>query len=415
MSRLSVCAALAALLAASPARAEPLAAKYLYAGKLAEGAKALEQRLAGKPDDDEARFGLGVVQFFHAFEKLGTGLYRYGLRTSGNFPLMPRPLRDFFPENPRPQKVTYAALRELLQAFLEDLARAEATLAKVRDERVKLPLHVGRIKVDLFGVGKGVSAALLLGRLERPEESKQAEKLLIGFDRGDVSWLRGYSHFILALGELRLALDQKELFDTTAHRFFQDVDTPYQFLTEEDRDVKNLAFDRANFPAIADAVALVYHSFNLPIKEPERLKKVLAHLESTVKHGKEMWTFINAETDDDNEWIPNPRQTGVLGVKVTKEMIDEWLFTLDEVEQVLQGKKLLPFWRGKKGELGVNLRRAFTDPPKRLDVVSWVQGTAAAPYLERGKVTSLADAATITRLDRTFGGFRFFGLAFWFN
>jgi hypothetical protein len=51
----------------------------------------------------------------------------------------------------------------------------------------------------------------------------------------------------------------------------------------------------------------------------------------------------------------------------------------------------------------------------RLDVVNWIQGTAATPYLEKGKVTSLADPATITRLDRTFGGFRFFGFAMWFN
>src|SRR5437763_16655685 len=102
MFRLSFCAALAALVfAALPARAEPLAAKYLYDGKLAEGARALEKHLADKSYDDEARFGLGVIQFFHGFEKLGTGLYRYGLRTSSNFPLMPRPLRDFFPENPK--------------------------------------------------------------------------------------------------------------------------------------------------------------------------------------------------------------------------------------------------------------------------------------------------------------------------
>src|SRR5207302_1762737 len=113
---------------------EPLAAKYLYDGKLAEGARALEKHLADKPNDDEARFGLGVIQFFHGFEKLGTGLYRHGLRTSSNFPFMPRPLRDFFPENPKPEKVTYPAVRKLLQGFLADLARAEATLARVKDE-----------------------------------------------------------------------------------------------------------------------------------------------------------------------------------------------------------------------------------------------------------------------------------------
>src|SRR5262249_24178695 len=153
------------------------------------------------------------IQFFHSFEKLGAGLYRYGLRTGSNFPGMPRPLREVFPENHKPEKATYPALRKLGQAFLDDLARAESTLAKVKDEKVKLPLNVGKIKIDLFGFGKGISATVLLGQADRTDESKMVEKVVIGFDRGDVSWLRGYIHFISALVEMELALDHQEIFD----------------------------------------------------------------------------------------------------------------------------------------------------------------------------------------------------------
>ena len=71
---------------------------------------------------------------------------------------------------------------------------------------------------------------------------------------------------------------------------------------------------------------------------PARTRAALAHLEAGVAQAKEMWKFILAETDDDNEWIPNPKQTGVVGVKVTQEMIDAWRETLDEAEQVLQGR-----------------------------------------------------------------------------
>jgi hypothetical protein len=182
---------------------------------------------------------------------------------------MPPPLREAFPEHPRPKLATYPALRKLMQGFLEDLAQADASLAEVRDEKVKLPLNVGKIKIDLFGVGKGVSAATILGPQEA-EGRKLVEEFLIDFDRGDVSWMRGYLHFLSALVELRLALDQQELFDLAAHRFFQNVDTPYPFLTEEDRDIKNLGLAADNFPALADAVSLIYHGFNLPIKEPAR-------------------------------------------------------------------------------------------------------------------------------------------------
>jgi hypothetical protein len=138
-------------------------------------------------------------------------------------------------------------------------------------------------------------------------------------------------------------------------------------------------------------------------------------MEAAVAQAKEMWTYILAETDDDNEWIPNPKQTGVLGIKVTQEMVDTWLETLDEAEQILKGKKLIPFWRGKDAERGVNLRRVFTEP-RTFDVIEWVQGTAAQPYLEKGPLTKLADPGMRDRLNKAFGGpVNLIGFGFWFN
>jgi len=133
-----------------------------------------------------------------------------------------------------------------------------------------------------------------------------------------------------------------------------------------------------------------------------------------VAQAKEMWKHILAETDDDNEWIPNPRQTGVVGVKVTQEMIDTWLMTLDEVDRILQGKRLLPFWRGNQADRGVNLRRVFTEP-QTFDPFLWFQGTAAAPYLEKGPLTKFSRPELLNRINGTFGGFGFVGFAFWFN
>jgi len=95
-------------------------------------------------------------------------------------------------------------------------------------------------------------------------------------------------------------------------------------------------------------------------------------------------------------------------------MVDAWLETLDEAEQVLQGKKLIPFWRGES-ERGVNLRRAFTES-NSFDLIEWVQGTAATPYMENGPLTGLAEPRTGTRLNDAFGSpFNFIGFGFWFN
>lgn len=403
-----------ALLFTCAARAEPLATPYLYSGKLADGATALEKHLKDKPDDDEARFGLGFVQFFQGFENLGRGLYKNGLRTTvGPFTLMS--LAHLIPENPKPEKIGYADLRKLVQGFVDDMNKADATFAKVKHEKVKLPVYVGRVKLDLSGRGKPISAAGLFAQRNLVPESHAADALLIKFDRGDACWARGYVNMLAAWGELLLALDGKELFDSTAHRFFLDADTPLAFLKEDSSEIKLDASVLTNFPLIADAVSMLFQMLNLPIEEPERLKKVLQHLETTVAQGKQMWKHIQAETDDDHEWIPNARQKAAIGVEVKQEMIDNWLATLNEAELILAGKKLLPFWRGKPGTRGVNLRKAFTNPPKRLNVILWVQGPAAMPYLEKGTITTLADEKTIERLDRVFGGARFFGFAFWFN
>jgi hypothetical protein len=82
---------------------------------------------------------------------------------------------------------------------------------------------------------------------------------------------------------------------------------------------------------------------------------------------------------------------------------------LDEADAVLDGKKLIPFWRSRDGR-GINLRRVFTEPT-RFDLVLWFQGTAATPYLEEGELTS---PDTWRRFQRIFRG-EFFTFAAWFN
>lgn len=414
MPRASLCAVVFLALLGARLDGAPLAEKYLLDGKLAEGEKALAKHLAEKPDDDEARFGLAVVQFFGGFERLGTSLYRHGLKTSSAFGVFPA-LRSHFPENAKPAKLTHEGARKILEAWVADLDRAGATLDGIKDDKVKLSLPLGRVKLDLFGVGKPVSAAVVLGATDA-QAGKLADAFVISFDRGDAAWLRGYCHLLAAWGEFILTMDTRKLFDCFAHRIVAGADTPFAFLREEKPFVKAKGnpFDYDS-TLLIDVAAAFHLCLRAPVKEPARLKVVLKHLEGMVANGKAMWKHILAETDDDHEWIPNPKQKSVTGVPVNQAMIDNWRSTLDEVERVLQGKTLLPFWRGKPGTLGVNLRRAFTDPPKEVDFVLWVQGTGAAPYLEKGTITPLADPKTVARLSEVFGGFGFFGYAFWFN
>jgi hypothetical protein len=127
-----------------------------------------------------------------------------------------------------------------------------------------------------------------------------------------------------------------------------------------------------------------------------------------VQLSREYWRRINAETDDRNEWIPNPRQSGVLArMQVTEDRVAGWHRFLDEFQALLEGKKLIPHWRFDQG---VNLRRIFLEPTT-FDIVFLFQGTAALPYLEDGDLTT---EQTWDQITRVFGG-DFFRYFIWFN
>lgn len=390
----------------------PLVEKYLLEGKLAYGESTLLAQLKRHTSDDQSRFGLGVLQFLRAVERLAQDLYHYGLGNLSTRGLGIPFLRLPVPVNPEPEALSYYKAHKIIQTFLDNLAQTEATLASITDANVKLPLHFGMIRLDLNGNGQideDESLWKLYASLTRETkiQAREAKHFTISFDRGDVHWLRGYCHLLMAMCELYLAHDSKETFECTAHIFFPKVESPYGFLSKgKIEDVQTVDESRMN---IFDLIALV-HSIRWNVVEPQRMTAALYHLEGMVAQSKKTWKWIIAETDDDREWIPNPKQTGVIpNVQVTEAMVNAWTELMSEVEKVLAGELLIPFWRGDGGR-GVNLRKVFTEP-RTLDLVLWVQGSAAAPYLERGNMTKIE---TWRRLQSAFGN-QFPGFAIWFN
>ncbi|WP_339911559.1 hypothetical protein [Symmachiella dynata] len=388
----------------------PVVESYLEKGELAEAAAALEKLIAQQPNDQQARFSLGVVQFLQAIEHLGQSYHRYGLRTSrfvaGQIPLLRLPI----PKNPHPEEMTYEAGGKILETFLAKLTVAEATLAKVDTTDVKLPLHFGRIRLDLNSDGNAdQDEALwkLLATVTRGGDQAAGEKFLIAFDGGDVHWLRGYCHLLSAFCDIALAYDGHELFERAGHLLISKNKTPYVYLTEDKKPQTGWINN-----GVFDIVAFI-HLINFPVVAPDRMESALVHLEAMIEQSRQSWKRILAEKDDDREWLPNPNQSGVLpNVRVRQEMIDAWHEFLDEMELLLQGKRLIPFWRGDQESQarGVNLHRVFTEP-RRFDLVLWISGTAADPYLEDGPLT---DPRVWQRLMRVFRG-EFFGFAIWFN
>ena len=417
MNRKSIIAGLTAVLLATAlvggmARAESpdvleTVQDHLYAGRTAAAAAAMHARLREAADDDQARFALGAAQFVQAVERLAQSSYRYGLRASTkvfDLPFFRLPV----PENPTPAPLTYEGARAILQAFVTDLARSERTLAAVDDPAVKLPLNIGLIRLDMNADGEIADDETLWRIVQRIANIRrisqaEAERFVVDFDAGDVLWLRGYCNLLMALAETLLAHDWHVAFEHTFHALFPRAGLPFAILNDKAAD--NSSASRA--AEWADFVAFV-HLSQWPVAEPERLARALAHLENVVALSRVTWEVILAETDDENEWIPSPAQSGVIpSMPVTQGRVDGWLLFLDEFEALLQGRKVLPHWRLDKG---INLRRVFLEP-STFDAILWVQGTAAIPYLEDGELS------TDETWEKIFDLFRgdFFSYAIWFN
>lgn len=381
--------------------------QYLTTGQFAAGEAAMLARLKQAPDDDQARFGLAVTQLMAGVERLMQSLYRYGLRhnvITGFIPILRLPT----PENPNPQPIRYEDTRQILQTFLEDLATVRTTLEPIKDPNVKLPLHIGLVRLDLNADGKVEQTESFwrifesINRLGIKEQ--QAKGFLIAFDAGDAVWLQGYCNLLGAIGEFALAHDGQEFFNSLAHVVFAKPDTPYPFLTNS----YPAAFGFAGVDFV-DIVAF-FHLLRFPVVEPQRMARALQHLQTTTALSRQSWKLITAETDNDREWLPNPKQISVIPrARVTQDMITGWLSFLDEADTLLQGKKLIPFWRVREVR-GVNLNKVFLEP-RPIDVILWLQGTGAAPYLELGRQT---DSQVWTQLVQVFEG-QFFGFAVWFN
>lgn len=381
--------------------------QYLINAEFEQAETAFATKLEKNPNDDQTRFKLGVVQLMDTTQKLMQSLYRYGLQqnfVTQFFPILRLPV----PINPQPKLVTYEDTRQILQNLVDDLTQIKNTLEPIKDAQIKLPLRLGLTRIDFNADGKLAedesfwkTFSLLTGI---PATEQSAQNLAIAFDAGDVIWLRGYCNLLSAIAQVVLAYDESKLFDATAHLVFTQPKTAHPFLVNGRSPSGGFDLD-----IISDIIAFV-HLINFPIAEPERLTAAIENLQAVTALSRQSWQLILAETDDDREWLPNPRQKSVIpNAAVTQSMIDGWLTFLDEADALLTGKKLVPLWR-KREVRGVNLNKVFTQP-RTFDLVLWEQGTAATPYLELGKVT---DTNTWLRLLEVFRG-QFFQFAAWFN
>ncbi|TWT74454.1 hypothetical protein Pla123a_32770 [Posidoniimonas polymericola] len=382
----------------------------LAAGELESAEEVLAEHLRGEPDDDLARFQLGTVQFLRAVERLSQTGVRYGVRTEAGWLPFLR-VGAAAGGNREAQLVRYEDLRTMVERFQSDIQTAEATLAEIDDEDLHWDLNFDQVGIDADGDGHIAEAEhlnVIFGTLmNRRQPRNQEEPLVVGFDSADVYWMRGYCHAVMALADAVLAYDHHELFENTAHAFFLNPDT--EFAREQSERKPRRRRGMFEFENASDFIAAI-HLMDFKLREPARMRDCQRRLLKMVALSRDSWRLIQAEDDDHLEWIPNANQESVIAnLSVSPDRIIAWHNFLDEAEAILGGDKLVPFWRrGFKD--GVNLHRVLTDP-RDFDLVLWVQGSAALPYLEPGKLSS---KRSWSELQQVFRG-NFIGFALWVN
>ena len=400
----------------------------------------LRERLTHAAETDHAaRFGLGAVQFFSTLETFALAMNRHGLEAPrGLFALgVVDPAGANTSRGPV-EPITHALFREHLERLHAGLEEAATTLATVdRAATLSIPIDLGQARVRLAENGEGETLLALARRFNllaptpRPGQRNvqapapvQMTALPFTFDTADAVWLQGYANVVMAQLDFALAHDFERLFEQTFHVLFPRAGLAVgRQLTPPER-LSRGPFDANQF---LDAVAML-HLMDFAVIDPPRRARTRERLLEVVRLSRENWALIEGETDAEREWLPGPQQGNahpVPGVAVSQAEVDAWRASLDLFEAILEGEVLLPHPRfdgtfdalaGAPGARtvpgrGVNLRRLL-ESSEPFDVVLYVTGHGALPFMEEGRV---AGGAQWRAARSAFGQRGLLGTAIWFN
>ncbi len=375
---------------------------------LSEGnfSEAITHYQAKDPLQDSDRLALALTFTLEAVAGLAQDNYRFGLGNQdfGNrLPFLRLPV----PVHPNPETVKAEDVRVMLLHFQEKIDQANQALADFQGASdFKIALDLQNITLPLAD-----TEVIKLSEIYQNLTGRNdLANLTLHLDAADGFWLKAYTHLLLAMTDFLLALDGRPIFEIIAPWLFPQAITTWTqnpfYLPN-----KNLS-SGAGFTDSAQIIDLLATASQLrfPISEPERWQNVPVQLLAMIKNSRLMLKALGQESDDDREWLPNPRQKSALGAQVSSEQYQAWENILKESEALLSGKKLLGHWRVEE-KYGFDLALFFAKPPKVLDPFLLYQGKDALPYLKEGR---RSQAETWQRLLNVFEG-NFFGFAIWIN
>ncbi|WP_378944971.1 hypothetical protein [Paracoccus sp. R86501] len=336
-----------------------------------DGITATARALAGQPASADRDMALSAVTFLGAVQTAFQTRWQVGATE----PLVPLPiLGAALPANPDPQPMT----ADIVTTLMTDLSEAmQATRDHLPDDDAALVLDLDDLWLDVDGDdtrGSSESLAQMAG-LPLPEGPR-----IIRFDRADVEWLRAYTHLIQSVATLTLAFDPAPaLADHIALQ--QELTRQFAQPPGQMARAPSMQMQAQAIGPFIDRIAVVLQTLRHQ-PDPNLTQQARDHMRQMIAANRAFWTLVAQEGDDDREWIPNDGQHAALGFDLPQGTGPQWMALLEEVDQALQGKMLVPFWRFAPG-FGVDIAQWLQDP-QPVDVTAWVQGTAALPYARPG-------------------------------
>ena len=354
----------------------------------------LERDLAAveNPDPDTL-FALGSVRFLRGIEKtLQLRWQHNAIIEDLDMPVLRLPV----PQNPQAKPFYAGLITDLFEELSKDMEKSREALSAIpEDADVSLPVNLRAVWLDVNMNGQRepeedlvvVAANTVLPRRGAEGDTGMPAEMVVNFDTADAAWLSAYTHLLSGISDLVLAYDPTGSIQTV-------MDSRGR-LAQLRGDVPPANAMEMQVGHFVDNFAMVYGALR---KDPDasHTRSARQHFLSMIADNKRFWEAVARETDNDREWIPNDNQNAALGFEVPKGAGEAWLRVLQDGEDILNGKQLIPFWRINPAG-GVNVRKMLEEPTG-VDIVGWVHGYGLLPYLEQGPVANGESLRAFERL-----------------
>jgi hypothetical protein len=344
---------------------------YLREGRVSAGLTAY-----ANPSNDEQRFALAMLQTLDGLQKFSAGMSKLGIRrdTARHLPFFRVAMPDV--DQTKISTASPAEIAKLFTQFRAALRQANKTLTGVGTNDFVVEVNLSKVRLDLDGDGVCGPEETLLSSLSQVagfgRGPQEGDDLVVRFDSADAAWLQGYTHFLSGFVDLLLAYDWSPVWNQCAHRLFYKPE-PMPAIARFTSGARS--------PEWVDFIAAV-HDMRLQLVEKDGVGRARDEFKSMIACSRVCWQRALAETDNNKEWLPSPKQTDLRSAKITQAEVDGWMQVLDEMEQIASGRKLLPHWRFNPG-MGVNVDKLVQSPPQ-LDLVLADSGFRIDSLLRRG-------------------------------